>query len=235
MKTLKVVIPVYNEEEIIETVISDWHKTLETLEIDFEIHVYNDGSKDTTLKKLQAVSDKLAQVRVHDKKNSGHGPTILKAYNDNADTEWIFQIDSDNEISSKYFPELWIDRENYDYLIGQRQYTNRQLPRRIVSLFAKFSVHFFYKKGINDVNIPYRLMRTDKFSADISKIPADTFAPNVIITGIALKRKMRVKQIPVVFNSRETGEVSIKKFKLLKSAIKSFFQTVKFSKCLRKQ
>ena len=229
MTELKVIIPVYNEDEIIGTVINDWVDCLTKLNTDFSIHIYNDGSKDNTLQILNSISEKDSRIIVHDKKNSGHGPTILKAYKENIDdTEWLFQIDSDNEIESKYFGELWNSRNNYDFIIGNRVYEKRVMSRQIVSWFSRRTVYFLFKRGINDVNVPYRLMRSAKFAADIKTIPDDTFAPNVIISGIAIKRKMAVKQIKVISTNRKTGEVSIKKFKLFKSAVKSFFQTFKF-------
>jgi dolichol-phosphate mannosyltransferase len=231
MTDLAVVIPVYNEEEIIGTVINDWYNCLTSLNINFEIHLYNDGSKDNTQFEIRKAAENKPQVVLHNKENSGHGPTILKAYKENHSSNWLFQVDSDNEISSTYFPELWNEREKYDFLIGQRQYSNRPVARRIVSWFAKISVHLFYKKGITDVNIPYRLMRTSKFLHFFQTIPVTTFAPNVIITGIALKNKFRIKKINVEYKSRQTGKVSIKKFKLLKSSLKSLFQTIKFSLC----
>ena len=52
-KDLAVVMPVYNEEEIIETVIKDWCKILDKLNMSYQIHPYNDGSKDNSLQKLK--------------------------------------------------------------------------------------------------------------------------------------------------------------------------------------
>lgn len=64
---LTLVMPVYNEQEIIATVISSWHMKLENLNINFEIHAYNDGSKDNTLDVLNSLSGKYPRLRVFDK------------------------------------------------------------------------------------------------------------------------------------------------------------------------
>ena len=45
---LAVIIPVYNEEEVISAVLREWHSTLDKLKINFEIHAYNDGSNDNS-------------------------------------------------------------------------------------------------------------------------------------------------------------------------------------------
>ncbi len=227
MKELSVIIPVYNESDIIQTVIRDWMNALNELKIDYIIMAYNDGSTDNSLNKLKDMKYDQGQLEVIDKTNSGHGPTILKGYRDSK-SEWIFQIDSDNEIKADTFHKFWEERFDYDFIIGHR--ANRESPfaRKIVSLFSKMTVNIFYGSGINDINCPYRLYRKDSFDKYFNLIPDYTFAPNVILSGVALKSKMRIKIIDVEYSFRETGEVSIKKLKLLKAAIKSWWQTVTF-------
>ena len=106
---LAVIIPVYNEEEIIPIVLKEWHDTLNELQINFKIHAYNDGSKDNSLKAMEAISEQLDRLFVHDKENSGHGPTILKGYRENSEAEFVFQVDSDNEIKADQFYKIWKD------------------------------------------------------------------------------------------------------------------------------
>lgn len=226
---LALIIPVYNESAVIETVLKDWLDLLKGLKINFLIHVYNDGSRDHTLEILTNFARSKPRVIIHDKPNSGHGPTILKAYQELVEPEWLFQIDSDNEIPSQYFSELWKDRQAYDFLIGQRIYTSRAFARYLISWFSKLTVELCYGRGIKDVNVPYRLLRRSAFEDIFKSIPAATFAPNVMITGLALRKKLSIKQVKVQSTNRQTGEVSIKHFKLLKSAFVSFYQTIRGS------
>ena len=228
MTNLKIIIPVYNEEGAITEVISDWTSTLEKLKIDFLIYVFNDGSKDNTLEILQDLSKNNDKLIVIDKPNSGHGPTILKGYKENLDVEWLFQIDSDNELRANEFEKFWKLRYDFDFLIGTRIHRDSPLPRIITTGISKLVVGFFYGNKVRDVNAPFRLMRTSKFHDDILKIPDNTFAPNLIISGIANIRKLRIKQLNVTHHNRETGEVSIKKWKLFKAAFTSLLQTIAF-------
>ncbi len=221
-----VVIPVYNEEEIIAEVLGEWHSELTALGINFMIHAYNDGSKDSSLKVLRRYGRGKKHIVVHDKPNSGHGPTILKGYRDNLSAEWLFQVDSDNEMSATSFKELWKRREEFDFLIGRRDGRASPISRRLVSLISRLTVRLFYGGGVYDVNSPYRLMRVSAFSDAVKSIPAGTFAPNVVISGAASLKDMRIFERDVKYNFRETGTVSIKKMKLIKAAIKSFMQTI---------
>jgi len=225
---LAVVIPVYNEKEIISVVLKDWHQTLDKLEINFEIHAYNDGSKDNSLKVMIEISEHFDRLIVHDKSNSGHGPTILKGYRENSDAEFIFQVDSDNEMRPDEFFKVWEFRNKADFILGRRDRKVSPLVRRIMSWASRTTVGLFYSDKVDDVNAPYRLMRSSIFKKYWQIIPEDTFAPNIIISGIAGFINSRIVELPIKHINRATGEVSIKKIKLLRVAIKSLFQTVGF-------
>lgn len=230
---LAVVMPAYNEEQIIERTINEWLVRLRNLDIDFELHVYNDGSKDGTLAKLQSIRLKNGELVVHDKKNSGHGPTILLGYRDNSDRDWIFQVDSDGEMNPESFHLLWEKRRDYDFLIGNRRYENRALSRSIASLGSRAVKTILFGKGVYDVNCPYRLMRTELFRDYFSSIPSDTVCPNIILSGIACLKSYRKYQTVIPYSFRQTGVVSINKVKLIKLAFKSSVQTVRFRFRLR--
>ncbi len=229
MKELTVVMPVYNEEEVISVVLNDWIKELRRLGIDFELCIYNDGSTDETLKSINEIEKKNNELKVIDKPNSGHGPTVLLGYQE-AKGKWIFQTDSDNEIKPDQFQKVWEQRDDSDLIVGFRVDRESPTVRKIVSFISKWSIRLLYGKGVRDVNCPYRLLRNKKFEKTFSKIPSDTFAPNVILSGISCYKKMKIIEVPVSFSPRSTGEVSavLQKWKLLKVAILCWWQTISF-------
>lgn len=227
MKDLTIIVPVYNEDEVIKSVLMNWVSFLKDLNIDFEIIVYNDGSKDNTLEKVNQVASKNKEVIAIDKKNSGHGPTIIQGYRDSL-SKWVFQMDSDDEIKVNEFEKFWSARKNYDFIVGKRSNRRSPLSRKIITYVSRLTVFLLYGNKVFDVNCPFRLYRREKFQSTFNKIPIDTFAPNIILSGIASKMDMNVKEIEVEFFPRETGEVSIQKFKLLKVAIISLWQTLSY-------
>lgn len=230
---LCIVIPVYNEEAAICNVLAKWHATLSLLDIDFTIRAYNDGSKDSSLAVMQNFSNSTPdhRIEIRDKPNGGHGHTILTGYRDAASDgfDWIFQVDGDDEMGPEQFHVLWDHRHDYDFLVGRRDGRKQQLARRIISLISRLCVRVLYGKSIWDANTPYRLMRTSAFAKFYQAIPPSTFAPNVILSGLAAYDKLRYLEIRVPQHDRTTGEVSIKKWKLLKSAVRSFCQTIAFA------
>jgi hypothetical protein len=86
-------------------------------------------------------------------------------------------------------------------------------------------VRLFFGSGVTDVNTPYRLIRSKILEKIVCQIPPDTFAPNIIISGMLCKSELRIYEQPVPYENRKTGKVSIVKGKLWKSAVKSFWQT----------
>ena len=230
---LCVVMPVYNEEEAIGPVLEKWHSALTALGIDFVIRPYNDGSKDNSLAFMGCVAQKLgAHIQVRDKPNGGHGNTILTGYREASEDgfDWIFQIDSDDEIGPEQFSEFWKHRIDKDLLVGIRQDSHRKLSRKMISTLSRLCVKVFYGRGIYDVNCPFRLMRVSAFKDFYFQIPLTTFAPNVILSGLAARHKLRCFEAPVQRHERTTGVCSIRKWKLLRAAIKSFYQTIALSR-----
>jgi len=224
--SLALVMPVYNEEECIAEVVESWTSMLDAEKIDYTMIVLNDGSKDRTGEALAAFESN-PRVCVINKENGGHGPTILMGYNLAVSiAEWVFQCDSDDEMKPDSFPAMWGMREPYAALFGYRAGRQQPLARKIISATSRKAVGLLFAPGVTDVNTPYRLMRTSYLSDVLARIPPDTFAPNILISGYFAKLEAPIANVPVPHLGRRTGTVSIMKFKLWKVAFLALRQTL---------
>jgi glycosyltransferase involved in cell wall biosynthesis len=224
---LAVVMPAYNECDCIVRVVRSWLSVLSAEGIDFRLIVINDGSTDDTASELEAFRDD-PRVDVINKPNSGHGPTILVGYCEAVElAEWVFQCDSDDEIRPDHFPILWRSREQFDALFGIRSDRSQAPSRRLISYVSNLTVRIFFGEGVEDANTPYRLMRSSILREIISQIPSNTFAPNVIISGALAKSGVRILNHPVFWELRKTGTPSIIRWKLFKSVVLAFWQTLR--------
>lgn len=229
MLDLVVVMPVYNEQDSIGNVLTAWARVLGGLGLRYEIHVYNDGSKDETGPRLENLRVAIPQVVVHSKRNSGHGSTIRQGYLENMDrAEWLFQVDSDDEMGPDWFYKLWNIRHDHDFIVGRRYERRSSLARKVVSLAARLAANLFYGPCIYDVNCPYRLMRAAAFRECYLSLPPATFAPNVLISGYCAYHEIKTVEIHVPHRSRYSGTVSIRKWKLVKESIRSLYQTIRY-------
>ena len=226
---LAVVVPVYNEEGAIRQMIESWTAALDALSIDYEMHAFDDGSKDSTAERLQELCAEFPRLRVQSKPNSGHGPTIVLGYQQlHERADWIFQVDSDNEMGPEWFYKLWNLRKDHDFIVGRRFKRNSPAARNLVSFVARIVVGTLYGGSIFDVNVPYRLMNARKFSPCYRTMPADTFAPNLLVSGFAAYHELRTAEIHIVHQFRTTGEVSIKSWKLARESMRSVLQTIAY-------
>lgn len=193
---LSIVIPAYNEAGRIAETVHAWDEETNRLGIVREILVYDDGSTDATPVRLAVLAHEIADVRVTRHPNQGHGPTILLGYRQ-ARGEWVLQIDGDDEVGVEGFEPLWNARERYDLLIGRRIGRRLGVARRLLTLGAALAVRLSFGRGVADVNSPYRLMRRSALVALLPQLPAGMFAPNVALTGLAIRNGWRLFERPV--------------------------------------
>ena len=150
-KNLLIIMPVYNEEDMIEKVIDDWLKL--ELEIPFKILLVNDGSKDSSVniinKKIASNKNKLVLI---DQANAGHGSAILNGYRYaiQNEYEYIFQTDSDYQFRSDDFNKLWKEKiDNYDLILGVRKIRNDSLLRVFLSKFILRIIFCAFKNKVS--------------------------------------------------------------------------------------
>jgi dolichol-phosphate mannosyltransferase len=189
MAELCVVVPVYNEEQSIGIVVSEWIGELRKLEIDFEILVINDGSTDGTSARLSALQTVQKELRVIDKENTGHGQSCVFGYKQAiaAGAQWIFQIDSDGQCNPKYFPVVWQERQEGICVQGNRTTRDDGALRMIISRVLGLVVLMMSGVYVCDANVPYRLMHRSTLLAVADAIPPTFHLANVLVSYIYQK------------------------------------------------
>jgi glycosyltransferase involved in cell wall biosynthesis len=145
---LVIIIPIFNEEGNITSLLQDWEPVFVQTGIPYRIIVIDDGSSDQSLALLQALQAKNSHLAVYSQRNAGHGPAILKGYRMALDASWIFQIDGDHQFDTAAFGKLWEKRELYDFLLAERTEKNASLPRRCLSLLSRLTIHLLYGRQV---------------------------------------------------------------------------------------
>jgi len=162
MQKISVVIPCYNEEEVIRETYNRLITVMKSIEkkYNFELIFVNDGSKDKTIDILRDLSNKHAYVKVLSfSRNFGHQIAITAGI-DVAKGDAVVLIDADLQDP----PELIVEflqkwEEGYQVVYAVRQ------KREGETWFKKTTAALFYRtlKNITDVDIPldtgdFRLM-----------------------------------------------------------------------------
>jgi dolichol-phosphate mannosyltransferase len=229
---LYIVIPAYNEEENIDSVAREWHEVVLNIGKDSRLVIIDDGSKDSSYKKLCELSEKLPQLVPITKPNGGHGSTVLYGYNYALEmkADYIFQTDSDGQTLPSEFKQFWEKRNDYAAIIGHRNHREDGFSRVFVTKTLKFVLWSIFHLNITDANTPFRLMKRETLQKYIKQIPKDFNLSNVMLTVLLLNAKEKVKFIPITFRPRQGGVNSInlpRIFKIGKQAVKDFRQIKK--------
>lgn len=226
-ENLYIVIPAYNEEENIESVAREWHEVVEKIGNGSKLVIVNDGSKDGTYKKLCQLKKELPCLEPIDKKNEGHGATVLYGYNYalKKNASYIFQTDSDGQTIPDEFWQFWELRHEYSAVIGHRNHRQDGFSRVFVTKTLKAVLFLIFGLSITDANTPFRLIDRETLKKYYKRIPPKFNLSNVMLTVLMVDGKENIKFIPITFRPRQGGVNSINLKKITKiglQAVKDF-------------
>ncbi len=152
MKKISIVIPAYNEEEVLNKLIERLAILINnTPKYEFEVIFVNDGSQDKTLEILEEIAQKEKRLKILSfSRNFGHQAAVtagIKYVTGDA----VVIIDADLQDPPELIPqmiELW--EQGNEVIYGKRK------KRKGESAFKLLSAKMFYKtlNALSDVEIP---------------------------------------------------------------------------------
>lgn len=153
------VVPVYNEQDVVAPFTQKLAATLSELTNNFEIILVDDGSRDHTVEKIQALP-KTCRVKLLGLSRNFGKETALTAGIENASGDVVILLDADFqhpvEVLSTFL-QKWT--EGYDMVYGERQ--GRESEALLKRNFAR--LFYWIMQKITSINIPnnagdFRLM-----------------------------------------------------------------------------
>ncbi len=206
---VSIVMPAYNEAEIIEQTVREWYEEVISRIPASELIVVNDCSKDKTGEVLARLAQEIPSLRpLTPQRNGGHGKALRYGF-DHANKGWVFQTDSDRQHLPSDFWKVWDQRDTSDFVLGVRS-TRADGPVRVcittVMRLANFAVWGLW---IRDANCPFKLMRREAMEKVLERIPRDSFIPMVMLSILCRKMKYRVTEVVVQHLPRRGGEQSL--------------------------
>ncbi len=118
---LSIVMPAFNEELNIERTLRETQAWLMTKDVEWEIVVVNDGSKDGTGKVLEKLAQEIPQLQiVTHEKNRGYGAAVRSGC-DAARGDVIGYMDSDGQFKAKDFDLLLPKLSEASFITGRRR------------------------------------------------------------------------------------------------------------------
>jgi len=213
---LSVVIPAHNEEgNIIETVTS-LYEELHKEEIDHEILVINDNSKDTTLAVLESLQHRVPSLIFY----SNHGPNGfgwavrygLERFT--GDCVAIFMADlSDSPADLVKFYRKMVEG-NYDCVFGSRWTSGGVVidypqPKKFLNRMVNNMVSWSFGLRYNDLTNAFKLYKRDTIHG-LKPFLSPHFNLTLELSLKAIVRNYTYTSIPNSWRNRKTGESKLK-------------------------
>lgn len=211
-----VVVPLYNEELVIQETYKRLKKVMDSTNESYEIIFVNDGSRDKTAELAKEICSQDKHIKfISFSRNFGHQLAITAGM-DNSRGNAVVVIDADlqdpPEVMLKMI-EKW--KEGYEVVYGKRT------KRKGETLFKKFTAKMFYRtlNSLTDVDIPvdtgdFRLI--DRKVCDALKTVPER---NRYVRGLISWLGFKQVGVEFVREERFAGETKYPLKKMIKFAI----------------
>lgn len=214
VKKLSVIVPAYNEEATIQTILTTLAGVQLLNNISMEIIVVNDCSRDKTAERLQQFIDAHPQVNIrafHHEKNKGKGAALHTGIA-NATGEYTIVQDADLEYDPVEFNDLLkpVIERNADVVYGSRFIGGN--PHRILfywhSIGNKFLTglsNMFSNLNLTDMETCYKLVRTSIIQSIKLKENRFGFEPE-LTQKLAKIKKITIYEVGISYYGRTYAE-----------------------------
>ena len=196
---VSIVIPAYNEESGIPSVIAELHRVLGEYPAPIEIIVVDDGSTDATARAAALVGARVLRHR----SNRGYG-AALKTGIAAATYDQVTIIDADGTYPASYIPTLLDKLERADMVVGSRVNAGAKIPliRRPAKWLLNRLANYLTNARIPDLNSGLRVFRRDIVMQYFPLLP-DQFSWTTTITLAMHCDKYAVAYIPIDYRARK--------------------------------
>jgi len=199
---LSVIVPVYNEEATISTILN---KLIEVSAVK-EIIVVDDGSADKSVARIK--KNKSKKIKLISKKNGGKGSAVRLGL-ENVTGDYVLIQDADLEYDPRDIAALIdpVKRGRVEIVYGSRflgPHSNLLFWHRLGNHFLNMVINILYNTTLSDMETCYKLMPT-QILKDL-KLEANSFDMEPEITCKLLKKGVNIFEVPISYVGRDFDE-----------------------------
>jgi len=145
---IQVILPVHNEEECIESVLTEIYSELSP-RLAIEFIISEDGSQDRTKEILQDLSQRFPMQLILGENRKGYSQAVIDGLK-TASSDYVFALDSDGQFSPKDFWKLYEKIGSCDVCIGWRKPRMDSFLRKSTSKFFKAIYQMLFHVPVHD-------------------------------------------------------------------------------------
>jgi len=205
---LSIIIPLYNEAQLIDEVIKRIKAAYLPVNITKEIIIVNDGSTDDSYDRLKKYNID-PEIRIFNlNKNKGKAAAVKLGIKISTGDIILIQ-DADLEYNPDDYPRLIepIIANKSRVVFGSRfkgTIKRMRLINRIANIISNATVNMLFNAKITDVNTGYKMFRRD--ALDDIKIISKNFTFETEITARLLNKGYKIYEVPIQYTARSKAE-----------------------------
>jgi glycosyltransferase involved in cell wall biosynthesis len=222
LSSLSVVIPAYNEEENVAKAVTAVSSVLQRLNLDSEIILVNDGSRDRTGEVAKSLIGQIPNLKVVEHfPNRGYGGALKAGYAA-ASKELIAFVPADNQFDfgeiTKYLEKI----DQAPIVTGYRYDRKDNLIRKFNGFGWNSTVTILFGYLCRDIDCGFKLFR--RALLDHVHIESNGAMIDTEFLAGARARGFRIAEIPVKHLPRTAGHPTGANLKVIVRAFRDLFQ-----------
>ena len=208
-------LPVYNEEHILEKSVTQLREFLfaECNDFNWIISIGDNASIDRTLEVAKELEKRFSDVRVFHLPRKGRGRMVKHAWaGSEADILSYMDIDLSTDLNA-FPPMIRAIMDGYDIAIGSRQYkgadVDRSIRREIISRGYIWVLKLLLRFPFTDAQCGFKAVSKKIVSEVLPHIKDDEWFFDTELLHVANKEGYKVKEIPVRWIEDRDSRVKI--------------------------
>jgi dolichol-phosphate mannosyltransferase len=196
-----IVIPVYNEEDVVGALLDELSAVVSTWHSDYEILMIDDGSSDRTAEIIGNRFENWSQGRlVRLTRNYGQAAALYYGMK-RACGQVVILMDGDGQNDPRDIPKVLAPLDQVDMVVGVRVERRDSLARRTMSWLANAARSRILRDGVADSGCGIKAFHRRVIDAFIPMRTLYSFMP-----ALAISAGFTVRQVPVHHRPRRGGK-----------------------------
>lgn len=213
---LSIVIPAYNEEESITETIDQIEEAFSKVNIDHEIFIVNDNSKDNTLQVLETLAQKYPSLKYETNLGpNGFGYAVrygLERFSGDCVAVMMADLSDSPYDLIKYYQKMI--EGNYDCVFGSRfikggKVIDYPFVKKIINRVANFIIRMVMRIKYNDTTNAFKLYKKEVIEG-VKPILSPHFNLTIELPLKAIIRGYSYTVVPNSWTNRKYGESKLK-------------------------
>ncbi|HEV7585929.1 MAG TPA: dolichyl-phosphate beta-glucosyltransferase [Solirubrobacteraceae bacterium] len=212
---VEIVIPVHNEEHVLEASVLKLHDHLtREFSFSFQITVADNASADRTLEVARRLARELPDVEALHLDRKGRGRALRAAWGrSRADVVAYMDVDLSTDLSALAGLLLPLLQRRGDIAIGSRlapgAVVSRGIRRELISRSYNLLLHALLGTGFSDAQCGFKAGRREVIQALLDDVEDESWFFDTELLYLAQRRKFAIREVPVRWVEDRDSRVDI--------------------------